>query len=300
MFRGVQRCTARSACSVLGRPGCWRSRADASATQTFSDRGLGPRRHRRIGRPRRRWDQAWVNVAGETWWRNAGALPRKAAAELTAEAGCRHGDVSSEPSQAFVGLMVVRARLFARQPPPPWLHHSRLDRGPTPTKLGVPPTLASCQRSLGMPAVCTVRASLAGPSRTEMKNVQRSGHCCPFRVRICPPPAVWVGGGPALSAGLRCTNGRTACGWCGRTPGGVVAPQARVLCMALDEGGLLARYCKVARYDADYRDFGFMRDMGGIGAHDDAARPRPHARGVSSDGRGPARAPAHEGHKRQP
>jgi len=37
-----------------------------------------------------------------------------------------------------------------------------------------------------------------------------------------------------------------------------------------ESGAQLLRYVKVARYDAEYRDFGFMRDMGGIGAHDDA------------------------------
>jgi len=30
------------------------------------------------------------------------------------------------------------------------------------------------------------------------------------------------------------------------------------------------RYCKVARYDANYRSFGLIKDMGGIGAHSDA------------------------------
>jgi hypothetical protein len=30
------------------------------------------------------------------------------------------------------------------------------------------------------------------------------------------------------------------------------------------------RYCKVARYDAAYRSFGLIKDMGGIGAHSDA------------------------------
>merc|ERR1712217_150940 len=31
----------------------------------------------------------------------------------------------------------------------------------------------------------------------------------------------------------------------------------------------LLRYCKVARYDAEYYDFGEIKNMGGIGAHDD-------------------------------
>lgn len=35
-------------------------------------------------------------------------------------------------------------------------------------------------------------------------------------------------------------------------------------------GAQVLRYVKVARYDANFREFGFMRDMGGIGAHDDA------------------------------
>merc|ERR1712232_986343 len=30
------------------------------------------------------------------------------------------------------------------------------------------------------------------------------------------------------------------------------------------------RYCKVARYDAEYRELGYQKNMGGIGAHDDA------------------------------
>lgn len=34
-------------------------------------------------------------------------------------------------------------------------------------------------------------------------------------------------------------------------------------------GAQILRYCKVARFDASYRDFGVLRDMGGIGAHDD-------------------------------
>lgn len=37
-----------------------------------------------------------------------------------------------------------------------------------------------------------------------------------------------------------------------------------------ETGEQVLRYCKVARFDADYRDFGFLRDMGGIGAHSDA------------------------------
>jgi len=35
-------------------------------------------------------------------------------------------------------------------------------------------------------------------------------------------------------------------------------------------GAVVQRYVKVARYDGDYREFGHMRDMGGIGANDDA------------------------------
>mmetsp|Transcript_2074 Transcript_2074/g.4807 ORF Transcript_2074/g.4807 Transcript_2074/m.4807 type:complete len:657 (+) Transcript_2074:1192-3162(+) len=35
-------------------------------------------------------------------------------------------------------------------------------------------------------------------------------------------------------------------------------------------GNKIVRFCKVARYDAVYRDFGLLHDMGGIGAHDDA------------------------------
>lgn len=37
-----------------------------------------------------------------------------------------------------------------------------------------------------------------------------------------------------------------------------------------DSGAFLLRYCKVARYDADYYSLGFTKNMGGIGAHDDA------------------------------
>jgi len=37
-----------------------------------------------------------------------------------------------------------------------------------------------------------------------------------------------------------------------------------------ETGAQLLRYVKVARYDAEYRDFGLLKDMGGIGAHDDA------------------------------
>mmetsp|Transcript_30541 Transcript_30541/g.54608 ORF Transcript_30541/g.54608 Transcript_30541/m.54608 type:complete len:675 (-) Transcript_30541:68-2092(-) len=37
-----------------------------------------------------------------------------------------------------------------------------------------------------------------------------------------------------------------------------------------DSGVSVARYCKVARYDAEYLDIGFVPNMGGIGAHDDA------------------------------
>lgn len=32
----------------------------------------------------------------------------------------------------------------------------------------------------------------------------------------------------------------------------------------------MLRYCKVPRYDAEYRDLGLQKNMGGIGAHDDA------------------------------
>eukprot|EP00401_Gymnodinium_catenatum_P062891 CAMPEP_0117580770 /NCGR_PEP_ID=MMETSP0784-20121206/65412_1 /TAXON_ID=39447 /ORGANISM="" /LENGTH=635 /DNA_ID=CAMNT_0005380919 /DNA_START=40 /DNA_END=1948 /DNA_ORIENTATION=+ len=35
-------------------------------------------------------------------------------------------------------------------------------------------------------------------------------------------------------------------------------------------GAQVLRYCKVARYDARYRGFGMLKDMGGIGAHDKA------------------------------
>lgn len=35
-------------------------------------------------------------------------------------------------------------------------------------------------------------------------------------------------------------------------------------------GSQVMRYCKVARYDAPYRELGDLRDMGGIGAHNDA------------------------------
>lgn len=35
-------------------------------------------------------------------------------------------------------------------------------------------------------------------------------------------------------------------------------------------GTTVMRYVKVARYDQEYREFGFMRDMGGIGANDEA------------------------------
>mmetsp|Transcript_89996 Transcript_89996/g.288627 ORF Transcript_89996/g.288627 Transcript_89996/m.288627 type:complete len:659 (+) Transcript_89996:51-2027(+) len=37
-----------------------------------------------------------------------------------------------------------------------------------------------------------------------------------------------------------------------------------------ETGAKVLRYCKVARYDAVYREFGVLRDMGGIGAHNDA------------------------------
>lgn len=40
-----------------------------------------PRRRQRPGRPRRRWGQAWVHLAGETCWRNAEAWPNNVAAE---------------------------------------------------------------------------------------------------------------------------------------------------------------------------------------------------------------------------
>lgn len=35
-------------------------------------------------------------------------------------------------------------------------------------------------------------------------------------------------------------------------------------------GKQVLRYCKVARYDTRYRDFGFLRNLGGVGAHTDA------------------------------
>lgn len=37
-----------------------------------------------------------------------------------------------------------------------------------------------------------------------------------------------------------------------------------------DSGKTVLRYCKVARYDAVYHNMGLVRNMGGIGAHDDA------------------------------
>mmetsp|Transcript_94093 Transcript_94093/g.303983 ORF Transcript_94093/g.303983 Transcript_94093/m.303983 type:complete len:575 (+) Transcript_94093:47-1771(+) len=36
-----------------------------------------------------------------------------------------------------------------------------------------------------------------------------------------------------------------------------------------DSGAQVLRYCKVMRYDARYRSFGLMKNMGGIGAHND-------------------------------
>lgn len=70
---------------------------------------------------RRRHRKCCVYLAGETWWRNAEARPRKVIAELITEAGRRHDDVDSELQ--YASQLSGRAR-----PPSAYSSPSRLYR----------------------------------------------------------------------------------------------------------------------------------------------------------------------------
>lgn len=88
---GVQRCAARSVCSVLGGLLRWRSAAGASTMRSLAGWGLGPRRSQRIGRPRTRREEDWIHLACATWWDGAGMWPRRVAAELVVHCELRRG-----------------------------------------------------------------------------------------------------------------------------------------------------------------------------------------------------------------
>jgi len=53
-------------------------------------------------------------------------------------------------------------------------------------------------------------------------------------------------------------------------PEGIVLVDDQRANFQSDTGRSVLRYCKVARYDAHFMSFGLVKDMGGIGAHDDA------------------------------
>jgi len=53
-------------------------------------------------------------------------------------------------------------------------------------------------------------------------------------------------------------------------PEGIVLVDDQRSNFTSDSGTQVTRYCKVARYDAHFFGFGLLKDMGGIGAHDDA------------------------------
>jgi len=53
-------------------------------------------------------------------------------------------------------------------------------------------------------------------------------------------------------------------------PEGIVLVDDQRANFQSETGLSVIRYCKVARYDANFMSFGLVKDMGGIGAHDDA------------------------------
>lgn len=63
----------------------------------LAGRGLGPWRRQRTGRLRRRWEQAWVNLALETWWWGTETLPKIIVAGISAMVGCRCEDPDEDP-----------------------------------------------------------------------------------------------------------------------------------------------------------------------------------------------------------
>lgn len=78
--RRVQSCTGRSAWSVLGRLVRWRSQAGHASPRLQGSRPVAAPED--PWRPRKRWEQAWVYLAGETWWSTAEDWQMKVAAEL--------------------------------------------------------------------------------------------------------------------------------------------------------------------------------------------------------------------------
>lgn len=81
--------------------------------------------------------------------------------------------------------------------------------------------------------------------------------------RICKDPAAWFpqlkGAGKAAFKHLQHLR-----------PEGVVLVDDQRANFQSPSGLKVLRYCKVARYDADYHTFGIIKDMGGIGAHCDS------------------------------
>lgn len=60
----LQTCTARSACSIIGRVLRWRSKADAATLRAFAGGSFGPWRRQRKGRSRLRWEPHWTELSG--------------------------------------------------------------------------------------------------------------------------------------------------------------------------------------------------------------------------------------------
>eukprot|EP00928_Gymnodinium_smaydae_P016793 TRINITY_DN16356_c0_g3_i1.p1 TRINITY_DN16356_c0_g3~~TRINITY_DN16356_c0_g3_i1.p1 ORF type:complete len:687 (-),score=153.55 TRINITY_DN16356_c0_g3_i1:25-2004(-) len=90
------------------------------------------------------------------------------------------------------------------------------------------------------------------------------GHKADVLRRVAAEPAAWF---PQLAG----QNGALADGMLdGLSPESIVLVDDQRANFQSETGADVRRCCKVARYDAEFYGFGLMRDMGGIGAHDDA------------------------------
>lgn len=80
--------------------------------RTLAGKSLGPWRRHRNGR---RWEQAWVNLARETWRRGTETWPRRVVAGIIATAGSRRED----PDEDATYLAPCFPGALARPLPPP-------------------------------------------------------------------------------------------------------------------------------------------------------------------------------------
>ncbi|CAK0864968.1 unnamed protein product, partial [Prorocentrum cordatum] len=116
-------------------------------------------------------------------------------------------------------------------------------------------------------AVLTRNANAAGV--LAVVNLLKAGGLAEFfsaadvLAHVCRCPEAWV---PQLAGGERAAFADLL----PLTQEGVVLVDDQRSNFRSPSGVEVLRYCKVARYDADYRSFGFVTDMGGIGAHSDA------------------------------